>query len=175
MPIRPEFLVRDLEGRPQPPDELVRRLKRYDDRIGLFYTNVSWAITERWRENDPRWERVREGELQPEFAFDICGYLPITCSVDEALPYIERELRVHTAESFNALRYAVNHWNDTEQDRHLENTVLGAVSNDLDNDNIVSPGISASVIADITPTGERMAKVRTAKEAKKGAVVEKTA
>lgn len=169
MPIRPEFLVRDLEGRPQPPSDLLAKLKQYDDRIGLLYTNCSWAITERWRDTDPRWERVQQGEMQAEFAFDICGSLPITCSLDEALPYIERELRTYSAEQFAALRHTVLHWNDAVQDAVMENAILGAVSNDLDRSNIVTPGISTPVLTDLASNVvpvDRMAKARAAKAEK---------
>lgn len=127
MPIRPEFLVRDANGRPQPPAELVAKLKQFDPRIGLFYTNVAWAITEAWREDDPRRERIQQGDIQPEMCFDICGYLPVTCALDEALPYIERELRTHTTESFAALRYAAAHWNDEVQPAAVEQQVMTAV------------------------------------------------
>lgn len=172
MPIRPEFLVRDADGRPQPPTELVAKLKQFDDRIGLFYTNCSWAITERWRESDPRWERVQQGECQAEYAFDICGYLPVTCSLDEALPYIERELKHYSAEQFAALRHTVLHWNDEAQDQRMESQVLGAVVNDLDRSNIVTPGISSAVPVQITDNVvpvDRMAKARAAKAEKAAA------
>lgn len=176
MPIQPQFLVRDMQGRPQPPGELLAKLKQYDSRIGLFYTSASWAITEMWRDDDPRRLRIQAGELQPEYAFDIAGYLPITCSVDEALPYIERELQSVSAEQFQALRHTVNHWNDVQQDQVMENTVLAAVSNDLDKGNIVTPGIQAHVATNISPVADRMAVARAAKVAKHAKQdVEKTA
>ena len=141
--------MRGLDGRPQPPQELVAKLQQYDPRIGLFYTNAAWAITEAWREHDPRRQWIKAGEMQPEMAFDICGYLPVTCSIDQAPAYIERELRNCTAEQFQALRAAVVHWNDAQQDAIVENTVLAAVSDDLDKGNIVSPGISEAVAIDL--------------------------
>lgn len=168
MPIRPEFLVRGLDGRPQPPVELIERLHQYDPRIGLFYTNAAWAITEAWKETDPRRERIQQGDMQPEMAFDIAGYLPITCSLDEALPYIERELRNHTAESFAALRYAATHWNDVERPAEIEAATLAAMSNDMGKF-VNSAGITA-VAADLTaspPVVDRMAAARAAKAAKR--------
>lgn len=145
MSIRPEFLIRGADGRPLPPDDLMQRLKRYDPRIGLFYTKASWAITEAWKDDDPRRQWIRSGEMQPEFAFDICGYLPPTCGLDEAPAYIEQQLRYYTPEQFTGLREAVNNWNSAQQDAVLENAVLGGVSNALDKSNDVSPGISAPV------------------------------
>jgi hypothetical protein len=166
MPIRPEFMVRGLDGRPQPPVELIERLKKFDARIGLFYTNASWAITEAWKETDPRRERIQQGDMQPEMAFDICGYLPITCSLDEALPYIERELRLHTADSFAALRYTAQHWNDIVQPAMVEDAVLGAVSDTM-GQSVSGAGITP-VTTDLTPSAppDRMAVARAAKAEK---------
>ncbi len=175
MPIRPEFLVRGLDGRPQPPVELIEKLHQYDARIGLFYTNAAWAITEAWKDDDPRRERIQQGDMQPEMAFDIAGYLPITCSLDEALPYIERELRNHTAESFAALRYTANHWNDVVQPGIVEDAMLGGISNDM-GQFVNSAGITA-VAADLTPSPpvDRMAAARAAKALKREKGVSKSA
>ncbi len=151
MSIRPDKLVRDLAGRPQPPHEIIRTLQQYDPRIGLFYTNVSWAITEAWRETDPRREWIQLGHMPADMAFDICGYLPVDCSLDQAMAYIERELHSYTAEQFSALRAAVNQHNTARQDQVMEQTVLGAVSNDLDASNIVTPGISEAVGIQLMP------------------------
>lgn len=148
MPIHPQFIVRDMKGRPLPSPELVAKLKKYDPRVGLFYTKAAWAITETWRPDDVRWQWVQKGEMQPEYAFDICGYLPVTCSLDEAPAYIERELKSWTPSMFKGLRDAMQHWNDVEQPKMLEDTVLSAVSNDLDKSNIVTPGVYESVLKD---------------------------
>jgi hypothetical protein len=158
VPIKPQYLVRGEDGRPLPPTELVEKLRQFDPRIGLFYTNAAWAITEAWTEEDPRRARIQAGEMQPEFAFDIAGYLPVTCSLDEALPYIERELRNHTAESFAALRYTAQHWNEVTQPAMLEETMRTAVDDDMHAMNIVSkdPG-RVSVISDISPRAARRA------------------
>lgn len=120
MPVRPELLMRGLDGNPLPPTELVAKLKSYDPRIGLFYTKASWAITETWLDTDARREWIQDGSMPESMAFDICGYLPLQCGLDEALPYIERELRGHTAESFAALRHAAFHWNETVQPQQME-------------------------------------------------------
>jgi hypothetical protein len=148
MPIHPQFIVRDMKGRPLPSPELVAKLKKYDPRVGLFYTKAAWAITEAWPENDPRRQYIQNGSMQPEYAFDICGYLPVTCAVDEAPAYIERELQSWSTEKFQGLRQAMNHWNDVEQPKMLEEAVLSHVSNDLDKSNIVTPGIYEPVLKD---------------------------
>ena len=154
MPIRPEFLVRNAQGNPMPSPELVDRIKRFDPRIGLFYTKAAWAVTETWREDDPRRERIQKGELQPEYAFDICGYLPITCSLDEAPAFLARELAspCWTPEQFKGLREAVRRWNE-KVDAKAEDDVRSAMSNDMDHFNIVSPGISVPVAFDFSNQG----------------------
>ncbi len=153
MPIRPEFLVRNAAGNPMPSPELVQRLReRGGPDIGLFYTKASWAVTQAWGEHDPRRERIKKGEMQPEYAFDICGYLPITCSLDEAPAYIARELASpsFTKEMFPQLRRAIAHWNDTVVEEQSFQATMGAVSNDLDQFNIVEPGVSAPVAIDLS-------------------------
>lgn len=180
MPIRPELLVRNADGIPQPPQDLLARIQAQSGgRVGLLYTKAAWAITERWPEGDPRYQWVQDGSVQDAYAFDVCGYLPITCSLDDAPAYIERELRHYTTEQFQALRHTVNHWNEVVQDQAVEAEVIGAVTNALDAGNDVRPGISAPVATDVitpiaaptptpTPT-DKMAAVRAAKAAKKAA------
>lgn len=153
MPIRPELLVRNAAGNPMPSPELLARLReRGGPNIGLFYTKAAWAITEAWPENSPKREWIQKGLMQPEYAFDICGYLPITCSIDEAPSYIERELAspAFSAEMFPQLRKAAKHWNDTVVEEEAFQKTMAAVSNDLDHFNIVSPGISAPVGIDLS-------------------------
>ncbi len=151
MPIHPQFLVRDAKGRPVPPPEIVERIRRIDPRLGLFYTNAAWAIYEQWKPDDPRRRWIQEEQMQPEYAFDICGYLPVTCTVDEAPAYIERELRAYSPQQFKALRDAVNQWNDALLDGPVREQVMAGVSDALDKSNDVSPGISEAVPIDLGP------------------------
>lgn len=160
MPINPLHIIRDFDGIPQPSPELVQRLKRFDARLGLRYTKTAWAITEEWAENDPRRARVRDEGMDPRFAIDICGYLPITCSLDEAPEYIRRELTSWAPGQFKALRESVAKWNDEGQDAAVMDQVLGAVSNDLAKSNIVTKGASEAVAIDLAPAKSK--KVATA-------------
>lgn len=154
MPIHPAFLVRDMQGRPLPSPELIAKLKKYDPRIGVFYRNVGWAITEAWGEHDPRRQWIQNGSMQPEYAFDICGDVPLTCSLDEVPAFIERELSSWTPDRFKGLREAVNHWNDVQLEKQIEDQVMSAVSNDLDRSDIVTPGIYEPVLKDFELPGE---------------------
>lgn len=123
--------MRELDGRPQPPQDVLARLRRYDERLGLFYTNAAWAITETWREDDPRREWIRDGSVQPEMAFDICGHLPVTASLEEAPAYIERSLRSYKPEEWKSLRDAARDWNMSGIDAQQEDEILGHVDNAL--------------------------------------------
>lgn len=127
MGIQVSSLIRDEKGRPIPPTDLLARIKQYDDRLGLFYNNMGWAITETWRLSDPRWAMVQSGDLGGDFTFDICGYLPLTCSLDEAPAYITRELRAWTPDRFQSLRETVNHWNDVVQPAAQRDEALARV------------------------------------------------
>lgn len=171
MPIHPQFLIRGADGNPKPSPELVARIKRFDPRLGLFYTKAAWAITEAWKDDDPRREWIKKGEMQAEYAFDICGYLPVTCALDEAPAYIQRELTSWSPEQFKGLRESVSKWNTqdaTGQDAIVEEQVLAAVSNDLDKSNIVTPGIYAAVPFDFSTQGAVVAPEAPV-EARKGA------
>ena len=86
----------------EPPKLLVERFARVDDRLGLKFvqfpiadsTNVNsirhWAIVIHWREDDARRQWIQRGEIPASAAFDVLGYLPIDCSVQEAFTYFER-------------------------------------------------------------------------------------
>lgn len=174
MPIRPETLLRDAEGRLQPPQDLLDRIERSHPRVSLRYTKAAWAIIETWPENSPRWAAVQDGSMSPEYAFDICGYLPLTCGIDEAPAYIERELRSYSAEQFAAVRHAVQHWNDVTQDQQVDADVLAAVSDALDADPTIAPSENRVTVPDAVadpppPTRTPIEKARAAKAAKKAA------
>lgn len=159
MPINPQFLIKDAQGRPQPPDWLVTRLQRDNPGVGLFYTKAAWAITEAWRPDDPRRQWIQRGEMQPEYAFDICGYLPVTCSLLEAPAFIEQMLRGYDQTKWQGIRRAAQRWNFEDghgQDAETFEAVMSAVSNDLDRSNIVSPGAYIAVPFDL-PTAEKPA------------------
>lgn len=154
MPIRPELLMRGLDGLPVPPQELVAKLKAFDPRIGLFYTKAAWAITEAWREDDPRRAWVQSGQMQEAMAFDICGHLPLTCSLDEALPYIERELRSYTPEQFTAIRRAVTNWNNPGggHDQLMEDKVRAGMENSGQMPTVGAVAVAADLTSATSPT-----------------------
>ena len=134
MPIDPRTLLRDARGVPQPPLWLTERLQRDNPGIGVFYTKASWAVTESWKHDDMRRKRIREEGLDPNFAFDVVGYLPTTCSLDEAPGFINGMLRGLPKSRFTETRNAVNNWNNTEwagQDAESYDELRDAIENDM--------------------------------------------
>lgn len=122
-------------GRPEPSPEVTRRLLAIDR--GLFlrfipHLATQWAVCWSWPQSDRRWEGVREGKVDPEKAFDIVGYLPMDCRVDEAPAYLERMLRSFPKEEVSALADRVASFNDQHALRpHVE----AAIADILDNPN----------------------------------------
>lgn len=92
-------MILGADHRPQPPSEIVARLRQVDPGLGLTFCPGafwqerlgrmvdSWAITEAWRMDDPRYRRVQAGEIDGDHCFDILTFLPADCSVDEAFGY----------------------------------------------------------------------------------------
>lgn len=81
-------------GDPVAPPLAQAALQAVDPRFFLKWVKgvmQYWAICERWRDNDPRWERIQAGELSPENAWDVIGYLPLGCSAEEVEGYVLRE------------------------------------------------------------------------------------
>lgn len=111
MPIRPELLLRNAAGIPIPPLDITERISRIDPLLGLRYLSAEWAIIWSWPLSDPRWATVQSGETDPAFAWDIVGYLPLTCSVEEAPAYLERTLRTYPREEVSRLCTKVADWN----------------------------------------------------------------
>jgi len=95
------------DGAPQPPQDILRRLRAVDPRMGIRYTkhvpNAPWSITLSWHENDPRREAVRTQRVSEEDAVDIIARLPMDCNVNDAAAYIARRMAMWPGEDVNAL------------------------------------------------------------------------
>lgn len=112
-------LLVNATGHPEPPTDLVRRLRQIDDRLSLrFYplgeNGGQWALIERWTENDRRRQMIQRGEMSPESDFDLVGLLPLAVRSEDALPYIEKSLvqRPQTKDDYQAMLSKVRHYND---------------------------------------------------------------
>lgn len=80
-------------GVPTPPSEIVRRIQQVNPALGLKFLNGKWAIMHRWKPDDPRRVMIRKGEMALDDDFDVYGYLPLDCAVDEAYGYIVNAFR----------------------------------------------------------------------------------
>lgn len=144
MGVRPELLIRDANGIPMPPMEITQRIKqKIDDALDLRYLSASWAITWRWPAEDPRWATVQSGETDPAFAFDIVGYLPITCSLDEAPAYLERSLRECSRDEVRKMVDRVATWNVIDQPKHLVEEVVEATRDVMGKGDEITSGLFA--------------------------------
>jgi hypothetical protein len=116
-PARP-VLVRDVDGLPVPPSEIVERCKRIHPALGLKFASglggSGWAITWDWTEHDKRRATILTGVTDPKMAYDMVGYLPFGCSVDEAPGYIERSLKQYPREEVSKLCDRIHHYNRVE-------------------------------------------------------------
>ena len=89
-------VVLNHRGTPEPSSEIQRRLRAVHPRLSLRYVDAfteHWAVCMGWEESDPRWKHIQSQEIDPLRSVDIVGYLPMTCSIDEAPAYLERSLR----------------------------------------------------------------------------------
>lgn len=107
------------DGTPQPPQDILRRLRAVDARLGLRFTahvpDCPWSVTLEWHHDDPRRQHVRDGTMPPDDAFDCVARLPMDCSVDEAAAYITRRMAMSPREDINALVQRMNVFNQADE------------------------------------------------------------
>lgn len=147
MPIDPTKLMRDRMGVPLPPSDIQARLTAYDKRLGMRYLSASWAITWTWKPDDPRRATVRSGETPLEMAFDIVGWLPITCSLDEAPAFLERNLKSSSIPELQALSFEIAHYNHDVPLKHTMEMVVNETRDAMGKADEVQSAIFA-----VTPT-----------------------
>lgn len=107
-------LILNSAGNPEPSPEISRRLKAIHAGLHLKFvdsTTEHWAICMSWQPDDSRWQYVQSGEMPPDRAYDIIGYIPLACGVDEAPSYLERYFRSSSKEEVRNMADAVTSWN----------------------------------------------------------------
>lgn len=171
MPIRPELLLRNLAGIPQPPAELIQRIQdRCQLPLTLRYRSGAWGVDRLWAETDPRWERVQTGEISRDMAFDNIGELPIYCGVDEAPAYLERVLRNYPVEEYRQMAESVAKWNMLERPNEIAEELINDVRDEMGkHDEITSAIFAVTPVATVAQQQDakgRMAKARAAKATK---------
>ena len=108
-------LILNSAGLPEPSPDIKRRLQQVHPGLSLRYQpNVikdSWMVTMTWEEQDPRRAEVRSGAVDGNLAWDVIGYLPTACGVDEAPAYLTRMLRTAPQENIQRLTDRMNRYN----------------------------------------------------------------
>lgn len=110
-------LVRDANGVPQPPQEIVRGLCNIDPHLSVSYHAAGWRILWKWPMSDRRWERVQKQEVAPESAYDIVGWVPANVPLDQVPSYVERCFRTWPADEVRKLADRVNQYNQNPDDQ----------------------------------------------------------
>lgn len=143
----PSGFIRGADGTPQPPTEIVTRLRRIHPSLSLRYHAMTWQLTWEWPESDYRWEWVQTQNYPRESAFDVIGRLPMGCSVDEAASYVERELRTIDRPEIRKLHDSIHKYNHEDIAKEQVEEVVAATMDSLGSS--VSGGVTVSVAADI--------------------------
>jgi hypothetical protein len=102
------------KGRPEAPSDLQRRLGQVHPRLFLRHVDAAdavWAVCMRWDEHDPRFGEVQAQVIDPERSFDIIGYLPRDCSLNEAPAHLERAFRQYPKEAVQQVANRVSDFN----------------------------------------------------------------
>jgi hypothetical protein len=124
------------DGAPQPPQDILRRLRAVDPRLGMKYTKhvpeTPWSVTLSWDENDPRRESVRNQTIAEANAVDIVARLPMDCGLHEAAAYITRRMAMWPREDINAL---VNKMDSFTQAATVGDAAVAEVIEDMTNMN----------------------------------------
>lgn len=81
-------------GEPLPPTDVIERLRRIDERLSIEWVEGAWGVSyfglfERWRQGDPRWSRVQNGEIGEASARDLVQMFPRTCPAPEMAAFVE--------------------------------------------------------------------------------------
>lgn len=101
-------------GIPEPSPEIQRRLRAVHGglTLRLMDTGVpTWSVCMEWQPDDRRWEWVQNESYDARSAYDIIGYLPLGCSVDEAPAYLSRMVRAFPRDDIQRLSDSVSNYN----------------------------------------------------------------
>lgn len=123
-------------GRPEPSVEVTRRLKAIHSGLHLRYKGYGsdsyWSVCMTWQRDDGRWEYVQSGALDPDSSYDIIGYLPMGCGVDEAPAYLERMLRTFPREDIQRIADHVTNFNANDVLKEKVEGLIGEVLDQAD-------------------------------------------
>ena len=118
-------------GLPEPPTHVVTRLRALHAGLSLKFldqTGEHWAVCMAWQPDDRRWEWVQRNETNPNAAYDIIGYLPVDCSVDEAPAHLERVFRMYPKDEVRNMADHVQAYNESAPvDAAIEEALVEAL------------------------------------------------
>lgn len=84
----------DARGIPLPSPSCLARVAAKDPRLGVKYIEGMlggyWALTERWRETDPRRARIRSGEIPEHKDFDVKHLFNRDMPMESIAAYVEQ-------------------------------------------------------------------------------------
>jgi hypothetical protein len=103
-------------GQPEPPTHVVKRLQALHAGLHLRFlglTGEHWAVCMTWSPEDRRWERVQQGKTDPASTYDIIGYLPLDCGVDQAASHLERVFRQYPKDEVRNMADHVQAYNES--------------------------------------------------------------
>lgn len=138
-------------GAPEPSPEIRRRLQAIHPKLDLRFVQTigtHWAITMKWSDNDRRNEHIQNGTVPPDSNFDIIGYLPLDCSLDEAPAYLSKVLREFPREDVQNLIGRIAKFNETPAQKAVEEAI-GEVLDQKDPSKSGGPKVTVEVKADV--------------------------
>lgn len=150
--------VRDAEGVPIPPSDLVAELQKRCDsaQVGLRYCNASWQLIWTWKPDDPRRQWIKEGKYSERDAFDIIGDLPPDCSLEQAPSYAERSLRQYPRDEVRKLADNIQRYNEVTVPKEQVASIIEEVLGGNALDAVVGKSENrVSVAADIGQAGRK--------------------
>ena len=120
-------LVLNQHGTPEPPSDVLARLRRVHPALSLRWSqmpNRPWSMTWEWPETDARWGRVRSNEISPDAPYDIIGYLPTDCPIDQAGAYVANALKQYPRDEVRKVRERMHKWNEVDKPKEQMNEGL---------------------------------------------------
>lgn len=96
-------------GQSHVPQDIQDRLKAINPRLkvvpkqqGVYDSGAEdlrqslrwvWFVVMTWPEGDPRWQRVKYGQVDPDMAFDVLGQLPPDCPLEQVPGYLSNQIK----------------------------------------------------------------------------------
>lgn len=125
----PLSVLVNLRGNPEPPGDVVRRLRAVDPKLTIRWGPWgAWQLVREWRSGDRRWELVQTEQYDPANAFDVIGHIPNDCNVEQVPAYVERLLREWSnADEAKRMLDAMDHYHTGSATEQVQEAVEEAI------------------------------------------------